>query len=124
MRSEEHIRLGVSIGNEKGVLHVAGRMVGWKVEHVEVEVVEFNFRTGSNTEAHVRKNLLHLAKYFLHRVLTAGKITTSRQCQVNPFAALTCSRGKLVFCFADSGVSRLLEFVEQLADPRFFSRFN
>ena len=124
MRSEEYIRFGISIGDEKGVLHVAGWVVGRKVEHVEVVVVELKFRTGGNTEAHVRKNLFHLAQYFLHRVLTAGKITPSRQCQVNPFAALTCCCCKLFFCVAEPGISRLLELVEQLADPRFFCRIN
>ena len=50
--SEEHVGAGVAAGDEKGVLHVAGRVVGRKVQHVEVVAVELQFGAGSYAESH------------------------------------------------------------------------
>ena len=122
--SQQHIAGRVAPCDKKGILHITSRMVGRKVQQVEVISVKFKFRSGCNAEAHCVKNLLHVAQYLLHGMFAAGVMPSSRQGKIQSGSLIVGLCGEGRFCCRQFFVGTFFERIEQLAYSWPFIRSN
>ncbi len=123
MRPQQYIVAVFSFLNKKGVLHVAGRMVGGKVECGEVVPVVFNFGAFGHGKPDSRKNRQNPVSNYRKRMPARGGIKPHGQGQVVQSSPLVVS-GMLLLKVVEAELRFLFQLVQQQPDFSFVGTWN
>src|SRR5512133_1379009 len=87
---------------KKGILHVARRMLGWKIECLKVVPVVLNFRTFSNRKTKPGKNVADLFNHQCNGMFGSTRQTPARQGNINPLRLQALKNFQVPSCLDSS----------------------